>query len=154
MESSEQQRKLVDIGRLVLAEAPEGWKRIEVIFSCLSELSAASVVIVTEDGERTTGELSLQASGELRDLRDLMHEPTRGTWFSLHYTITRPGSFHVDFNYDDEPPFPYPLDPERFANDYFRFPREREHIPSWLFAKFREVKNRDQVTGEPDQRRR
>lgn len=53
-----------------------------------------------------------------------------GAWFSLWCVIDHPGIFKVDYNYDDESTFPYPLDSEFYANDYFQFPREREYIPS------------------------
>ncbi|RKS05674.1 uncharacterized protein DUF600 [Nocardiopsis sp. Huas11] len=70
-------------------------------------------------------------------LRDKMHESGKGTWYSAEYTITPPGSFNVDFDYDNPPSFPFEPDPRTFYQDLQQYPRRFENAPEWLNEKIR-----------------
>lgn len=142
MEFSEHE-KLIEIGRGLASGAPEGWLRIEADVFMLAEVSTASVEVFKEDGNREFFDIPFSVSMAFRELREGMHTPEYGTWFSAQYSLEKPGRFKVDYDYDNEPLFPYPLDPERYANDYVNFPRSVENIPGWLFGKFDEFKRRE-----------
>ncbi|GHC94978.1 hypothetical protein GCM10007079_46080 [Nocardiopsis terrae] len=142
MEFSEHE-KLIEIGRNLASEAPEDWLRIEVDVFMLAEVSTSSVEVFKEDGSREFFDIPFSASMAFRELREGMHTAEYGTWFSAQYSLEKPGRFKVEYDYDNEPPFPYPLDSERYANDYLKFPRALENIPEWLFGKFEECKRRE-----------
>lgn len=80
----------------------------------------------------------------MNKLRGGMYEKGKGTWFSSTFVIEQSGDFTVDYNYDEEPPFPFELDPERYANDYRHYPRDWENIPVWLRKKLRQYQVRQQ----------
>lgn len=151
MEFSEHE-KLIEIGRGLASEAPEGWLRIEAYVSMLAEVSAASVEVCKEDGVRDSISIPFMTSMAFRELRTGMHTAEHGTWFSAQYTLEKTGRFKVEYDHENEPPFPYALDPERYANDYFNYPRSLESIPNWLFGKFDECKRRERERlGNSDQ---
>jgi hypothetical protein len=137
MDSEEQQMVLQSIGRQILEVVPEDWDRIVMNYSGVVELSSWSLEVVRSDGEVESAKLPLRASVEMNSLRAGMHQEGKGTWFSARFVMERPGKFHVEFDYDNEPPFPYELDPERYAADYRYFPRKWENIPQWLRKKLR-----------------
>ena len=70
-----------------------------------------------------------------------MYKQGRGTWFSMHYTITPPTRYDVTFNYDDPPDFLIPPVPHDYLDDLEYFPRDPEHIPDWLQQKIDEANN-------------
>ncbi|NIJ04221.1 hypothetical protein [Frigoribacterium faeni] len=79
------------------------------------------------------------------ELREVMADPERGTWFSLVLTLTAAGSFTARFNGDrrvfDDPASPFeatgdevvPSDAD-YAADLARFPRTEKYRPDWLPA--------------------
>jgi len=79
------------------------------------------------------------------ELREVMADPERGTWFSLVLTLTAAGSFTARFNGDrrvfDDPASPFeatgaevvPSDAD-YAADLARFPRAEKYRPDWLPA--------------------
>lgn len=72
------------------------------------------------------------------ELRRVMYQPRRGTWFSARWTITRSSGTAIEittsvaFNYDDEPLWRWPAHPGLYALDLELFPRDHEHMPDWL----------------------
>jgi hypothetical protein len=144
VDAVEQQQVLVGVGRGVASLAPAGWQRITIEFSGLVDMASSSVEIIHSDGRSEYTELPLQASFEMNKLRGGMYEKGKGTWFSARFVIEQSGDFAVDYNYDEEPPFPFELDPERYANDYRYYPRDWDKIPDWLRRKLRQYQVRQQ----------
>lgn len=78
-------------------------------------------------------------------LREVMADPERGTWFSLVLTLAADGSFTARFNTDrrvvDDAASPFeasgddvvPTDAD-YAADLTRFPRSEKYRPEWLPA--------------------
>ncbi|MFW5415986.1 hypothetical protein J0910_05110 [Nocardiopsis sp. CNT-189] len=65
-----------------------------------------------------------------------MYQGGKGTWFLMEYTITPPGRFSVDFDYESEPDFfGVPSGGGDFLDDLHHFPRDEENIPAWLAQK-------------------
>ncbi|WP_241474688.1 hypothetical protein [Nocardiopsis xinjiangensis] len=78
---------------------------------------------------------------EIQRLRAGMYKQGRGTWFSMHYTITPPTRYDATFNYDDPPDFLILPIPHDYLDDLEYFPRDPEHIPHWLRQKINEANN-------------
>lgn len=146
----EQQQVLVSVGRGIASLAPAGWQRITIYFSGLVDLASSSVEIIHHDGRLERAELPLRESMEMNKLREGMYEKGKGTWFSSTFVIEQSGDFTVDYNYDEEPPFPFKLDSERYANDYRHYPRDWENIPGWLRKKLRQYQVRQQQSPSDD----
>jgi hypothetical protein len=81
------------------------------------------------------------------ELRRVMYQRGKGTWFSAQWTITNTGgsgekiSASVSFNYDDEPVWRRPAHPGLYALDLEAFPRDEESIPDWLRQKVAEARS-------------
>lgn len=61
-----------------------------------------------------------------------MYREGAGTWFRTVYTVTPPGSFSVDYEYDSRPEFSREPDPVNHHDDLQRFPRSSERVPGRL----------------------
>lgn len=118
-------------GALVQA-APDNWTQIhlEVRASVLAREFELSVTL--GDGRPATMEIPPEVKSGLVDLRPLMYEPGRGTWFSASLTLVAPDQRETAFNYDDDPQWWPDLPPVMFSSDLAEFPRGDEHIPGWL----------------------
>jgi hypothetical protein len=65
-------------------------------------------------------------------LRRLMYRAGPGTWFSARLTVSDQGDYRSDYDFDNEPRFDPPVDPELYARDLETFPRAAARIPSWV----------------------
>ena len=137
MTPEKQQEILRTIGSGILSNAPEGWDRI--IFSTKSTVDMGTSIAIAEfkDGSTERFGAGTMAIISLGKLRTGMYVEGKGTWFSLEYTITRPGNFTVNYNYDEDPGLTFATD-QAFTNDLKYFPRDPENIPGWLQERLRE----------------
>ena len=135
----EQQELLKEIGAEILQHQPKKGEKLVYERMTAAGYGNSSLTAIYENG--TSEQISPPASiiSPCEKLRYGMHQEGKGTWFSMTYTITRPSSFTVDFNYDEEPEFQFAPDPELYAEDLEQFPRDPEHIPEWLQEKLREA---------------
>ena len=133
-------------GALVQA-APDGWNRIhlKVRASVLAREYELSVTL--GDGRPAPVEIPMEVKSDLVDLRPLMYQPGRGTWFTASLTLVAPDHREIAFNYDEDPEWWPDLPPVIFSSDLAEFPREDEHIPGWLQDKLAQAaqagENRD-----------
>lgn len=129
----EQQRELlVRLGKLVRAQAPEGWSRIEVDFRQAGDHAEI---------EARADAVSLEAPDELveilAELRTGMYETGRGTWLQARFTLDAAGTFDFDFAPDDEPRWHDIPETSVYAQELAAFPREPEHVHDWWRRKVR-----------------
>ncbi len=75
----------------------------------------------------------------ITELRTETYQEDLGAWFRFTFTLTPPGSFSVDYDYDSKPEFPFELDPVTYNNDLNRFPRARKNHPKWLWEALTEA---------------
>lgn len=72
--------------------------------------------------------------GYLYRLREALHLPGSGAWYSIRISVTADGRVEADYDYDHEPFFRDGRRPS--ADDYRRdttwFLRHEEHTPPWL----------------------
>jgi hypothetical protein len=131
--TSKLQRETADA--LAAAAAP-GWSEVVLTVSATVLAYDFAATVRLADGRNGDIELPDAVKRGFPELRELMYEPGRGTWFSVRLTLragTEPGySFDYDFNYDEDPKWSPPLAPTAFCRDLEAFPREDEHIPAWL----------------------
>ncbi|WP_086821051.1 hypothetical protein [Allokutzneria sp. NRRL B-24872] len=130
--AAEQQELLQEVGGLLVAAAPEGWRELELSFRSTVAVDTATFTCADASGERTRLAPPIKARRRLKALREGMYAPGTGAWFTARVTIQPPGRYEVEYDYDSEPLFVPPLTPETFALDHEYFPRSEEHIPEWL----------------------
>lgn len=135
----EQQELLKEIGGEILDFQPQKGERLVYEDMAVAGYGSSRLTAIHGDGtsERIGSPVSIIETCE--KLRHGMYQEGKGTWFSMTYTITRPSSFTVEFNYDEQPKFQFAPDPELYVEDLKRFPRNPEHIPEWLQEKLREA---------------
>lgn len=134
---AEQQEILKELGRIILSKAPQGWARIIYQTDSVIDHSSSDYKVEDENGTNIAGWGPATLGLLLDDLRAGMYQEGKGTWFSMRYTITRPGKFHVEYNYDDDPKILFPTG-WGFTNDLKYFPRDDEYMHEWLRQKLRE----------------
>lgn len=126
------------IGRMVDAltgSAPRGWSRIsaEVWASVLVQQYALTVWM--NDGSTATVEIPAELKSGFQELRELMYEKNRGTWFSAQLDLVAGREHETRFNYDEDPQWWPDVPAVAFSSDLAEFPRDPEHIPPWLQEK-------------------
>lgn len=131
--SSMRQANLIrEIAYAIADSAPDGWIRVRFVDDVLHGESAPSTYASTQDGE-TKIPSSSQADSLAWQLREVMYEEGRGTWYTIEMEISRDGEVTTRFNYEDKPEFaPVPPSPLSFVEDHNHFPRDLEHRPAWL----------------------
>jgi len=94
------------------------------------------------DGDVTYSLSAPPLLGQLfTELRWLMHEQDRGTWFQGTMTVSRDDNFTFDYDASSQPRWRRAPDEEgrdtarAFEQELARFPREPKHVPPWLGAR-------------------
>lgn len=139
MDPQEQNEALREIGALVLGKVQHPWTEITLKYDALVSLTTSRITVTREGGSTEYVETPRDVSELMFQLRDGMHRPDKGTWYSARYTITPSGSFNVDFDYDNPPTFPFEPDPRTYYQDLRHYPRHFEGSPAWLKDRIREA---------------
>jgi hypothetical protein len=116
----------------LVAAAPPGWSEIVLTVSATVLAYDFAATVRLADGRNGDIELPDAVKRGFQDLRELMYDPERGTWFSARLTLRAGAAPEYSFNYDDDPKWWPPLAPTAFCRDLAAFPRADEHIPAWL----------------------
>lgn len=121
------------IAKELAAVGPEGWRRLEAVFT-LTTAAELALVVYSDDDQR---ELRAQPTPEVvalaRTHRELSAQLSDGPWWRLLLTLTSAGKIDVDYDYGDEP-FP---DDQLFPAEVYRADLEvfpRQSLPVWLAA--------------------
>ncbi|MFI6577039.1 hypothetical protein ACIBFB_14660 [Nocardiopsis sp. NPDC050513] len=133
----QQQTILTQIGEKILGRVPDGWSRITYLEESVIEHSTGIVEVEHEDGSNSRVSPPPTISLLVDELRAGMYQEGKGTWFSMKYVITPPGTFNAEFNYDEDPQITFPT-AHGFTVDLKYFPRDEEYIPDWLREKLQE----------------
>lgn len=123
------------------------WSRIEHEFVVLDRSSWSTGEAILRDGTPFRGDPLFARRGHdlVRELRQVMTEPGRGTWLSAFLTVNPDASFDLRFNHDARPYTQLGGDrwtaPERaswampgdaaWVADLETHPRDPEHLPPW-----------------------
>ena len=119
-----------DLARL----APAGWTCLFLTYQKVGPTGTDHVEAETPAGRvRVSGRLSFDTYDRLDDLRAAMYRPGVGTWFTARFAVYADGRITTDFDYDNEPVFPFA--PNSWVADAEAFPRAPQNTPAWLAAK-------------------
>lgn len=131
-----QQAQLIgSIAEAVGGSLPAGWTQARFVATMTAGVSDFAVWVST-DGAEAKALAPRPASKGAKQLRELMYEPEKGTWFTMTMTLHPHGSADTAFDYEGEPDFgAAPVDDVAFVTDFQRFPRKPEHTPDWLQQK-------------------
>lgn len=137
LDHAEEIEILNEIGRRLLAWAPQGWSSIIYTSDAVVDHSTGGYRVENEQGDNIADWGPTTLGLLLDDLRAGMYREGEGTWFSIKYIITRLGKFHVEYNYTEAPCILFPT-AWGYTNDLKRFPRKDKYIPDWLRQKVSE----------------
>ncbi len=118
---------------------PSGSSSIELNISMLSSLNAAAVRVYQEDGSYFSVRNIREIVEETKILRHSMYRERSGSWFSARISVDSNGALDANFNFDEEPPWKFPISPTMYADDLTMFPRDADHRPQWLNDKIAET---------------
>ncbi|WP_121435127.1 hypothetical protein [Actinomadura pelletieri] len=139
----EQQQILREVGGALLQVVPADWTEIRFTMGVTAELTSTQLEAVLDNGEVIEIAPPNSPRIKLRELRAGMYHPGKGTWFTARYVIQRPTRYSVDFDFDNEPDFGMDIGfqpvPQTYTNDLKAFPRDDDHIPTWLRQKIKEA---------------
>ncbi|MET8757344.1 hypothetical protein [Lentzea sp. NPDC004782] len=135
----EQEEVVQNVCAALVGEAPAGWQQIRFEFYSTVGIDSARFEITAEDGSEVKLAPPMSAMDPLGDLRTEMYEEGKGSWFTARIVINPPGSYSVEYDYDNEPAFKPPLQADVYALDFEHFPRSEENTPEWLRAKLAEA---------------
>lgn len=141
------QGELIEQITVLLPERIEGpWTSLEFTRRALSTYGQHNLIVYRPDGVVDRSQAAPRdVAGLLIELRKLMYREGAGTWLSATWTVqNHDGSLasEVDFNYDEEPAWPRPVEPGHYALDLEDFPRRPDATPEWLEQKVRDAEAR------------
>lgn len=121
------------IARELAIAGPEGWRRLEAVFS-LTVAGGVMYVLYFDDADRM---VRVDPPDEVVEVVRLQREVSArlgdGPWWRLALSLEVTGQLEADYDYGDEPfPDDQLLVPEAYRADLQAFPRDR--LPVWLAA--------------------
>lgn len=136
------------IARGWFSAMPEGqWTSAQLFWAEAGGIIYSSTVAADLDGQPRTVSQPKDVHDALREIREGMAEPGRGTWISVSMTLTPQGVLETNYNWDrrfywgDQEGFPWAPDTrpgavdspsdDQFLAELERFPREPMLIPAW-----------------------
>ncbi|MCP2261555.1 Protein of unknown function (DUF4237) [Streptoalloteichus tenebrarius] len=117
------------------AEAPTDWAELRLVSRRVGRLAGDTAHVVRQRGGTTQFHPSPACADLVDQLRSVMHNPRRGTWFTARITLVRGGEPTAAFDRDREPDWESPVGPDVYREDLRVFPRAPEHVPEWLVRK-------------------
>jgi hypothetical protein len=120
------------IGQALAQVAPPSWAAMDLTVVCVGPETRSRLAARMPDGRsvKAGGPVPRDVTRLLRDLRREAYRPGLGTWFTAHVVVEAAGRIALDFDYDN-PPALEPA-PNSWAEELRRYPREPQHVPSWL----------------------
>ncbi|WP_063746995.1 hypothetical protein [Saccharothrix sp. NRRL B-16314] len=130
---------LQHIGGVLLDAAPDGFRRIDLLVRMTVAVQDATLKVYMPD--RGTPEVVPPEGliAAFQELRQVLYQPGRGTWFSARCVVNAPARIDVTYNVDHDPGFDPPVPAADFARDLQVFPRDEAYLPDWLRAKLVEA---------------
>lgn len=127
------------IAQGVINTAPAGWTRIRVLGRMLGNGGDIMIAATMPDGKDVGMQRVPQdVPRALAQLRHLNAKQGEGTWYTALLTIEPAGKISMNLDNTGEPKLTKGIDEKRLREEAQYFPRDEEHTPEWLAAKFAE----------------
>ncbi|MBB5806083.1 hypothetical protein F4560_005851 [Saccharothrix ecbatanensis] len=130
---------LQHIGGMLLDAAPEGFRRIDLLVRMTAAVRDVTLKVYMPDGGTPEVVPSEGLTAAFQEMRQVLYQPGRGTWFSARCVVNAPARIDVTYNFDHDPKFDPPVPAADFARDLQAFPRDEAYVPDWLRAKLVEA---------------
>lgn len=129
------------IGGGLLNAAPSDWTELGITCVQAGSMAQYQAWVVLANGERLPLRgVARHVSESFDELRDLLYQEGRGTWFTAQATVTRDLRIAMDLDYDEEPAWGTSVVPETYAEDLQKYHRDEAHRPLWLREKLSEAR--------------
>lgn len=135
MTPAEQDDLLRRVSGELLASAPADWVKLRLVYTGLVDFATVRLEAMFSDGRVEHWLPPATAPGLMAELRSGMYVETKGTWYTAHLEVDRPGRYTVRYDHDEEPHFGEARPDRSFALDHVCFPRGVDHRPDWLQLK-------------------
>ncbi|UVJ38054.1 hypothetical protein [Arthrobacter sp. CJ23] len=106
------------------------WLSIGIIHPIVEE---SWMKIEGRDGQVHNVEVPDEVTLCMAELRQVMHDPKKGTWYIAEVSLKRDGlALEMTFDYDSEPAWTA-IRPKReaYEDDHAKYPRPIEILPAW-----------------------
>lgn len=143
--SAELQRR---IAQLVFSSLPAGrWTAAHSVYMQAGRVQSLSMGFTDDGGGRDSVPLGRPVAEPWAEMRRVMADPQKGTWFSSEMFVEPTGSFRFTFDYERRPyrgtsdlfsppqskSLVLPTD-DAWRDDFAVYPRRAEFTPPWLAA--------------------
>lgn len=121
------------IGGKLLEDIGPDWARVDLKVSMAANVDDYQYATLNQDGSVRERELPAdQLRRPFSDLREVLWEEEKGTWFSVRFTIDPPGNAQTEYNFEVDPVWDPPISPDVWVKDLEIFPRAEAWRPRWL----------------------
>jgi hypothetical protein len=135
-DTANEMRTIDAIARALTADLPAGWQAVTATYLATAPYAELDASATGPSGEQAQLDPIPESLEDLFEtLRRQMYQAGKGAWLTARITITAAGHFSTDFDYDHEPAWSIPVDPQIYADDLVEFPRSDEHTPTWMQAR-------------------
>ncbi|WP_231972674.1 antitoxin YezG family protein [Nocardiopsis alborubida] len=137
LDPQKQHEILTELGQEIVRSLPDTWTEIAYTARAIVSYREELMLVRHDDGRSERADIPIGTTLKLGELRRGMYQEGKGTWFSMKITVTRPGKFTTEFDYDNEPGFLFHSGDGDYVRELRQFPRDEEHVPAWLREKVR-----------------
>ncbi|ACU40297.1 hypothetical protein KCV87_23495 [Actinosynnema pretiosum subsp. pretiosum] len=143
--AEERHRELVQvIGEALLGVAPEGFLRVDLVVRISVAARDLTATAYLADGRSLGLAVPEGVADAFAELRQLVHVPGRGTWFSARCAVNAPAEIHVGYNFDHDPKWDPEVPAAHHARDLEAFPRDEAYLPDWLRDRLAQAHDEEQ----------
>ncbi|MFC6011384.1 DUF6881 domain-containing protein [Nocardia lasii] len=98
-----QQTLLRNIADDLVSSAHGGWHRIDAEFALVGERAFLRVIFDSGEGDFPAPIIPARLPNSVRELKDVMYIPGRGSWLTMRCSVLADRSFESSFGYDERP---------------------------------------------------
>ncbi|MEC3892822.1 immunity protein YezG family protein [Nocardiopsis sp. LDBS1602] len=135
----EEIEKISEIAFNITKELPDGWVSADYYSMFMGAYGIQQIDVEKEGGEVARVSLPPSFIINTMQLRSGMYKENEGTWLSWELNVSNEGRYRSKFNYDTIPPYTFSPSDREYIRETELFPREGEHMPSWLQDKIDEI---------------
>lgn len=145
--TSEQERQnelMQQIGGALLDVVPDGWRRVDLMVKMNVAVQDLALTVYLSDGSTPEVVPPDSLAAAFAELRQLLYQPGRGTWFAARLSMNPPGRMDISYNLDHDPKWFPSIPASYWVRDLEVFPRDEGFIPDWLREKIEEARHEEQ----------